>query len=149
MQLMASGVLALLGFAACSDNNEIENEYGTPTISYSATGVVTDESGIPIKGIQVIDNYPYSFPDTTYTDEKGEFQIAKKQVTGWGEDSFKGYKMKFNDTGSLNNEQAYRSDSASIKDMTVTQTENKKGSWNFGTLLITVKKKLTRIGDSI
>lgn len=146
MRILASGVLVLLGFSACGEENG-EDEYGTPIVSYTTNGVVTDESGKPIKDIQVIDNYPYALPDTTYTDENGEFQISRKQVTGWGEDSFKSYKIKFNYKGSLNNEKAYRNDSASIKDMTVTQTENKKGSWNFGSFLITLKKKMTRTGD--
>ena len=72
IQIFASGALALLGFSSCSDENGVE-EYGTPTISYTASGLVTDEGGTPIKGIQVVDNYAYAQPDTTYTDAKGEF----------------------------------------------------------------------------
>ena len=146
VQILASGVLGLLGFSACSDENGVE-EYGTPTISYTTSGLVTDESGSPIKGIQVVDNYEYAQPDTTYTNAKGEFTIVKGQVTGWKDENFKSYKIKFKDVDGESNG-SFKNDSASINEMTLKQTEDKTGSWNFGSYAISLSKKLKKADGS-
>ena len=146
IQIFASGALALLGFSSCSDENGVE-EYGTPTISYTASGSATDEGGTPIKGIQVVDNYAYAQPDTTYTDAKGEFAIVRSQVTGWKEDNFKSYQIKFKDVDGESNG-SFKNDSAFINEMTLKQTEDKTGSWNFGSYSISLSKKLKKIESS-
>ena len=55
-QWLLTAVIALLGFSACDDKNDPSDlplMYGTPTADYKAEGVVTDEDGNHIKGIQI------------------------------------------------------------------------------------------------
>ena len=83
-----SGLLALLGFSACSDENgdEIRSEYGSPIVDYQVKGQVTDAEGNPIEGIQVIakptygvytdaTNSSWKNADTIYTDAEGNYEI--------------------------------------------------------------------------
>ena len=54
---LLSGVLVLLGFTACDSDgpgNEL-CEYGTPSADYQVKGKVLDQTGKPIKGVQVVD----------------------------------------------------------------------------------------------
>lgn len=50
-------LLGVLGFTACEKDEEnigdLPSAYGTPTADYLFEGVVTDEAGNPIKGIEV------------------------------------------------------------------------------------------------
>ena len=49
-------LLGVLGFTACEKEDEIGDTpaaYGTPTADYIFEGVVTDQAGNPIKGIEV------------------------------------------------------------------------------------------------
>jgi putative lipoprotein (rSAM/lipoprotein system) len=50
-------LLGLLGFSACSDESNEEDEvllmYGIPTAAYIVKGTVTDEAGNPIEGLHV------------------------------------------------------------------------------------------------
>lgn len=53
---LLSGVLVLLGFTACDSDgpgNEL-CEYGTPSADYQVKGKVLDQTGKPIKGVQVV-----------------------------------------------------------------------------------------------
>ena len=94
---LLSGALALLGFAGCSDNNNLDIPclYGSPSINYRVFGTVTDTQGNPLEGIQVVMDNPdvqayYDedmkpveakrdsvtgrvCPDTVYTDKDGKF----------------------------------------------------------------------------
>lgn len=51
-QWLLTAVIALLGFSACEDKDR-PIMYGSPTADYKAEGVVTDEDGNPIEGIQI------------------------------------------------------------------------------------------------
>ena len=55
-QWLLTTVIALLGFSACDDKTDPLDYplmYGTPTADYKAEGIVTDEDGNHIKGIQI------------------------------------------------------------------------------------------------
>ena len=51
-QWLLTTVIALLGFSSC-DPLDHPVMYGSPTADYKAEGVVTDEDGNPIEGIQI------------------------------------------------------------------------------------------------
>lgn len=51
---LCTAIISLLGFAACDGEKEILYEYGSPTADYKYMGIVTDEEGNPIKGINVV-----------------------------------------------------------------------------------------------
>ena len=51
-QWLLTAVIALLGFSACEDKTD-PLMYGSPTADYKAEGIVADEDGNPIEGIQI------------------------------------------------------------------------------------------------
>lgn len=72
-----SGTLALLGFSACIDDNEVDNQmymYGTISVRYISS-IVTDENEKPIEGIRSVMEYKgingEVARDTAYTDASG------------------------------------------------------------------------------
>ena len=94
---LLSGVLVLLGFTACDSDgpgNEL-CEYGTPSADYQVKGKVLDQTGKPIKGVQVVvkdldavfvkgeKDYVSDY-DTVYTDVKGEFESDKAHTFSIG-----------------------------------------------------------------
>lgn len=55
-QWLLTAVIALLGFSACEDKTDpldLPVMYGPLTADYKAEGVVADDDGNPIKGIQI------------------------------------------------------------------------------------------------
>lgn len=55
-QWLLTTVIALLGFSACEDKTDPLDTplmYGSPTADYKAEGIVADEDGNPIEGIQI------------------------------------------------------------------------------------------------
>jgi putative lipoprotein (rSAM/lipoprotein system) len=77
-------LLGLLGFSACSDESNEEDEvllmYGIPTAAYIVKGTVTDEAGNPIEGLQVAPYFKYgtvhsSIYPTTTTEKDGTFKL--------------------------------------------------------------------------
>ncbi len=90
-RLMA-GLLALLGFAGCTDPMDDDNgpiicEYGTPSAKYNVKGKVLDaDTQKPVAGIRVVSGVLYPsegkyrlsyYPDTLYTDAQGEFETVR------------------------------------------------------------------------
>lgn len=81
--------LVLLGFAACSSDNDDEREeprveYGTPSASYKVNGkvITSDAEKKPIKNIRVVmiedvdeTKVPYIKGDTVFTNNEGKFEI--------------------------------------------------------------------------
>ena len=51
IRLLCVSVIGLLGFSSCEEHSD---EYGTPIINFRYWGIVTDEAGNPIEGINVI-----------------------------------------------------------------------------------------------
>lgn len=77
MQRLLSGVLALLGFSACSEEDGEDQVYMYGTIPlYYIRSVVTDANEKPIEGIRTVLEYKgidgELFRDTVFTDAKGE-----------------------------------------------------------------------------
>lgn len=81
-------LLGLLGFSACSDDEEDNTPlmYGVPTADYIIKGTVTDEAGNPIEGLLVIPYFRQGTVDssqypTTTTDSDGAFKLDT--LKGW------------------------------------------------------------------
>lgn len=74
-------LFGLLGFSACSDDEEDEPiyMYGTPTADYIVKGTVTDEAGNPIMGINI---YPSGTLTPAKTDAEGRFKTDTLSYVG-------------------------------------------------------------------
>ena len=81
---LIASLLGLLGFSACSDDEDEKDEtlvmYGVPTADYIVKGTVTDEAGNPIEGLLVTPYFHYGSFDlskvpTTTTEKDGTFQL--------------------------------------------------------------------------
>lgn len=78
LKWLCSMVMVAMGFTACSKDEpeEISVMYGTPYGEYKYEGIVTDEEGNPIQGINVtVQEYNYSINNLTVveTDKSGKF----------------------------------------------------------------------------
>lgn len=137
---LLSGAMALLGFAACNDENngEIWCEYGTPITRFHVKGKVTDDAGEALKNIQVVvrqgwNNDPQD-ADTIYTDANGEFQSNELSCVGIGEQ-----KVYFHDVDGEENGGTFKSDSVRLSGMEKKQMENGSG-WYNGKFEFSMKK---------
>ena len=85
--MMISGLISILGFASCEDDNQNVTMYGSPYGEFEAKGTVTDEEGKPVKDAQIItrpvyisydgvQNVDYYNSDTTYTNATGKYTIS-------------------------------------------------------------------------
>jgi putative lipoprotein (rSAM/lipoprotein system) len=76
-RIIISGLLALLGFSCGDDGNGNGGsaaEYGTPSATYKAKGVVVSElNNSPIEGIRTELKGLHFAIDTAYTDSEGVF----------------------------------------------------------------------------
>ena len=145
-----SGLLALLGFSACSEEggDNILPEYGTPTVDFQIKGQVTDAEGNPIEGIQVITKPAYGVytdvtngswkkADTTYTDAEGNFESSLLQSV-----AMEG-KLLFEDVDGEANGGTFQTDSASLQEAEAVQLEEGHG-WYDGRYELTLNKQLTK-----
>ena len=77
-KMLCVAVLGLLGFSACSDDPESASvAYGVRVLKYCYKGIVTDEDGNPIKGINVVMKGRFDSKEsslTISTDDNGEFK---------------------------------------------------------------------------
>lgn len=79
--LIIAGLCALLGFASCTTFGA--DEYGTPSAKFIVNGkVLSKETQQPLKNVRVIMqetiNYLPFNPDTTFTDDKGIYQLIRE-----------------------------------------------------------------------
>lgn len=145
-----SGLLALLGFSACSDENGggMTEEYGSPIVDYQVKGQVTDAEGNPIEGIQVIakptygvytdaTNSSWKNADTTYTDAEGNFESSLLQNV-----AMEG-KLLFEDVDGEANGGVFQTDSASLQEAETVQLEERDG-WYMGRYELTLNKQLSK-----
>ena len=104
--------------------DSVECMYGTPIVTFSVKGNVTDTDGRPIKGIRVKVDYYTS----TLTDEQGKFGFDKVQMIGFGNDSFN-KQLEFQDIDGEEN------GSFEDKEINVTFIRDKdvqRDTWYFG-----------------
>jgi len=79
-RILISALLALLGFS-CGNGGGGGNgggyaEYGTPSATYKAKGVVVSEADdSPIKGIRTVLKSRYDQDNAVYTDSEGSFSL--------------------------------------------------------------------------
>jgi len=81
-RILISALLALLGFS-CGNGGSTADEYGTPSATYKAKGVVVSEADdSPIKGIQTVlkgawqDDWSI---DSAYTNSDGSFSLKGEE----------------------------------------------------------------------
>lgn len=84
-------LLSLLGLAtACGDKDDDNGGtlcmYGTPTVTFSVKGRVSDPAGKPIEGIRVKAKQEWL---KTATNARGEFAFDKSEATSFGDIPFK------------------------------------------------------------
>ena len=147
-----SGLLALLGFSACSDENGggMSEEYGSPIVDYQVKGQVTDAACNPIEGIQVVTQPTYggltikegnavshAMADTVYTDAEGNFESSLLQNV-----AMEG-KLLFEDVDGEANGGVFQTDSASLQEAETVQLEERDG-WYMGRYELTLNKRLTK-----
>jgi putative lipoprotein (rSAM/lipoprotein system) len=96
-----SGILALLGFPGCTENEPAE-EYGTPYATFTFQGTVADKAGNPVKDIKIEAGRPgeehaeslglthetgrYSVTFQTYPGS--DFQLIASDIDGEANGSF-------------------------------------------------------------
>jgi len=74
---LLAGVLTILGFTGCT--KESADAYGVPVIEYELKGKVINAEQKLLPDMQIVvgeilnDKAPMQYPDTLYTDSKGEF----------------------------------------------------------------------------
>jgi putative lipoprotein (rSAM/lipoprotein system) len=86
-RIIISALLALLGFSCGKFINNGYAEYGTPSATYKAKGVVVSETDdSPIEGIRTVFKSYYTYDDTyddidaAYTDSNGFFFLRSDDV---------------------------------------------------------------------
>lgn len=149
---VTAGLLSLLGFSSCSNNddNEIPCLYGTPTSTYHFKGTVTDEHGTPIKGIKVVTQVKQDDKairvDSTYTDSDGSYQTADKMSVSTPSYYVKNgiMSVSFEDVDGQENGGEFETAKSVGDDINVKQTENGHGSWDRGKFELTADKKLKK-----
>lgn len=143
--LLLSGVLGFLGFSCSDQFGETPDMYGTPVTDFIIKGTVTDESGKPIKGIRVINNYRYqwdekTFADTLYTNEKGQFENVKQYFPAVPNE----IKTEFTDMDEEQNGGSFKSEVQEYAKSDFVQTKKGKG-WFSGEFTLTIKQILKKI----
>lgn len=130
-----SGILVLLGFSACSDNdddNNIQCMYGTPTGHYEIKGSVTDKNDTPVEDATIIlrsiskDGISTLYPGIK-TDSEGKYSLL---ASGWPTSKIRVVCHPKGDT--------LEADSTEIE----VKLEGGTGMWNQGTAKADVDFKL-------
>lgn len=164
---LLSGALALLGFAGCSNNDDVPDEvvclYGSPSVGYRVMGTVTDKEGKPLKDIQVIFDNPRIItyldeegknilpkvdtvsmkiiPNTVYTDEKGQFS-GLNTIAG----SLNKLSVEFRDIDGEANGGDFDSQELGENDFDKKQVQSAEG-WSTGKFELSKTIQLKRKGE--
>lgn len=125
-------LLGILGFSACDSLSPAE--YGTPHADFKFTGTVTDESGKPVKGIRVTNDFTR---DTLYTDAEGTFGAYLNGIVVYPAT----VETKFEDVDGEENGGEF-----DTKTLSVTPQQTKKGSgeWYEGEYTVTANVSLEK-----
>lgn len=146
--LLAS-LLTILGFSACGDENGAE-EYGVPTAKFMVTGTVTDETGNPVKGIEVTvkEKNGNSYYDITSdgkphatTDEKGQYTTQTLSTIGLSSQSAESIAVIMNDVDGDDNGGKFKTDTLKADELSIEKVEEGSG-WITGTYKVTANKQL-------
>lgn len=136
---LIGGILSLLGFSvtSCEDPKTIMCEYGCPNADYQVIGSVKDESGNPLKGIQVVTQDVQGegvseFKDTVYTDASGKFATRTRNAFP----GVQNVNVVFNDVDGPDNGGDFSS--MSIEKAEYEKTKDGSGSWYDGAYTATV-----------
>lgn len=151
IEQLLSGALALLGFAGCENVWNEPDLYGTPSVDFRVLGTVTDQTGTPLKGIQVvvgdqdiINGYEspsqWNKPDTTYTDSKGEFSSSKIEAI-----TYQNMMVNIQDIDGEANGGEFEGQKLAVKNLEKKQV--KEGdSWYDGEFEFSTKVRLKKVG---
>ena len=140
---LCSAVIALLGFAGCSDDpSSMADEYGVPNADYKYMGTITDEEGNPIQGIKavIIDgkvNTPGRELIAYTTDKDGKFESDFINISTSSD-----IRIDFKDIDGELNGGEFATTSVEAKDMETTKVGESKGSWNKGSFISRADAKL-------
>ena len=131
--LMAT-LFGLLGFSACSDDEEDEPiyMYGTPTADYIVKGTVTDEAGNPIMGINI---YPSGTLTPAKTDAEGRFKTDTLSYGG---------PYIFVDPDGDANGGRFETDTLHYNDFKCTKVGESKHAWHMGVFELEAEVKLKK-----
>lgn len=137
-----TALLSMLGYGCSLDEPEMYGtplEYGVPRINYIVKGVVTDEAGNPIQGIQTKFVGDLNYADPTKTDANGNYQILATTYP-----SLNGCKLIVNDIDGEANGGEFLSDTIDVEKLPKNEVEKGDG-WYQGryesTANIQMKKK--------
>ncbi len=78
---MLSALLTALGFGSCGVNQGDQPPptiYGVPNVDFTVKGVVTDQNGNPIAGIQVQSLHDGNVLATDTTDASGSYELPRQ-----------------------------------------------------------------------
>lgn len=98
--------------------------YGTPMVTFSVKGRVTDMEGEPIEGIRVKVDYMEKF-----TDSLGKFDLKNIQTFGFGEERFLYKQLEVQD---VDGEKNGSFKDREIKVQFIRNNNNLSGAWHFG-----------------
>lgn len=137
-----TALLSMLGYGCSLDEPEMYGtplEYGVPRINFIVKGVVTDEAGNPIQGIQTKFVGDLNDADPTKTDANGNYQILATTYP-----SLNGCKLIVNDIDGEANGGEFLSDTIDVEKLPKNEVEKGDG-WYQGmyesTANIQMKKK--------
>ncbi|MBQ8653145.1 MAG: radical SAM-associated putative lipoprotein [Alistipes sp.] len=127
-------LFGLLGFSACSDDEEDEPiyMYGTPTADYIVKGTVTDEAGNPIMGINI---YPSGTLTPAKTDAEGRFKTDTL--------SYRGPYIFVDPDGDANGGR-FETDTLHYNDFKCTKVGESKHDWHMGVFELEAEVKLKK-----
>ena len=139
-------LLSALGFSACGEDGLIGGSeepcmYGTPTVDFMVKGKVTDNAGVPIKGIVVSSKGMESFTDgnglSAVTAEDGTFVTNKATAISIGGT------LLFTDTDGEANGGDFATVEVDVRQLPKSQTKPKDG-WYTGEFEVTADIKLEK-----
>ena len=150
--MILGALLGFLGFSSCNifENPFIRDMYGQPSANYKLVGSVTDESGKPIKGIQVTFHPEFSGTvdednswqtDTLYSDASGKFS---KDVLKYDWPDLTNSVVKFRDVDGPDNGGSFKPKDMPVSALKVDQTQKGSGSWFEGYFTITADVKMEK-----
>ena len=127
-------LFGLLGFSACSDDEEDEPiyMYGTPTADYIVKGTVTDEAGNPIMGINIC---PSGTLTPAKTDAEGRFKTDTLSYGG---------PYIFVDPDGDANGGRFETDTLHYNDFKCTKVGESKHDWHMGVFELEAEVKLKK-----